>query len=97
MDNAVVLAEKVFSSTYGKTANGLVRYSKRYNITSVIDSRYAGKDAGQILTGKAKGIPVISSVEEGKSLGSKVFIVGIATDGGYIPDEYRGYIRDAIL
>ena len=96
MDNAVVLAENVFGSTYGKTANGLVRYSKRYNITSVIDSRYAGNDAGKILSGKPKGIPIVGTVEEGKALGSHVFIVGIATDGGYIPEEYRKYIRAAI-
>lgn len=96
MDNAVVLAEGVFGSTYGKTANGLVRFTKRFNVVAVIDSTKAGNDAGTVLTGKARGIPIISTVEEGIRLGAKTLVVGVATDGGYIPDEYRKFISDAL-
>ncbi len=96
MENASILSEGVFSTTYGKTANGLVRYSKRYKISSVIDSRYAGKDAGLILSGTAKGIPIISSIEESIGNGAGTLIVGIASDGGILPDNYRPYIRTAI-
>lgn len=96
MDNAVILAEGVFGTTYGKTANGLVRFTSRFRITSVIDSTKAGQDAGAILSGSPKGIPVISTVREASELGSDTLIVGVATDGGFIPEEYRSYIRDAI-
>lgn len=96
MDNAVVLAEGVFGTTYGKTANGLVRFTKRFNIVAVIDSSRSGNDAGTILSGKPKGIPIVSTVEEGTALGAKTLIVGVATDGGYIPDEYRAFIVDAL-
>ncbi len=96
MDNAVILAEGVFGSTYGKTANGLVRYSQRYRITSVIDSRFAGRDAGLVLSGRSSGIPIVSTVREGMDLGANILIVGVATDGGFIPDLYRKFIADAI-
>ncbi len=96
MDNAVVLAEGVFGTTYGKTANGLVRYTRRFTVTSVIDSTKAGQDAGTVLTGKAKNIPIVESVKEGWQLGARTLVVGIATDGGYIPQEYRKFITDAL-
>ena len=97
MDNAVVLAEGVFGTTYGKTANGLVRYTKRFRVVAVIDSTKAGSDAGTVLAGKEKGIPIVSTVEEGIQLGARTLVVGVATDGGYIPDEYRKFISDAII
>ncbi|WP_287961208.1 DUF1611 domain-containing protein [Acidiplasma sp.] len=96
MEKASVLSEGYFATTYGKTANGLVRFTKRYQITSVIDSRYYGMDAGYVLMGKPNNIKVISSIAEARALGSETLIVGVATDGGYLPLEYRPYIREAI-
>ncbi|BAB59213.1 hypothetical protein [Thermoplasma volcanium GSS1] len=96
MENATILSEGVFATTYGKTANGLVRYSKRYHITSVIDSRLAGQDAGQVLMHKPSGIPIISSVEEAINGHAETLIVGIASDGGVLPENYRPYIRTAL-
>ena len=43
--NAIVYCEGAFGTTYGKTAHGLVRRSRRYRVVSVVDSRHAGKDA----------------------------------------------------
>ncbi len=96
MDNAIILAESVFGSTYGKTANGLVRFSKRYNIKAVIDSEKAGQDAGEILSGKKSGIPVVKSFKEASQYNSNTLIVGIATDGGVLPEKYRPYIIAAL-
>ncbi len=96
MDNAVILAEGVFGTTYGKTANGLVRYSKRFAIRSVIDSALAGSDAGTIISGKPAGIPVISTLSEAMETGADTLIVGTATDGGNLPPGYRPYIAEAL-
>lgn len=96
MDSAIILSEGVFGNTYGKTANGLVRYSQRYNIKGVIDSRLKGKDAGEVLTGKKNGIPIVSGISEGLDLDPDTMIIGIATDGGFLPDNYRRYVREAI-
>lgn len=96
MDSAIILSEGVFGSTYGKTANGLVRYSQRYSIKGVIDSKLKGRDAGEVLSGKKNGIPIVSSIKEGLKLGPDTMIIGIATDGGFLPEPYRKYVREAI-
>ncbi len=96
MEKATVLSEGYFATTYGKTANGLVRFTKRYKILAVIDSRYNNMDAGYVLMGKPNGIKIISSIMEAKALGTETLIIGVATDGGYLPAEYRQYIREAI-
>ncbi len=60
---ALVYCEGAFNTTNGKTAHGLVRFTERYNVAAVIDSRYTGHDAGEILDGKKNGIPVFASVD----------------------------------
>ncbi len=96
MDKVVVLAEGVFDSTYGKTAHGLVRYSGRYQVVAVIDSKLAGRDAGEFLEGRKKNIPIVAKLEEAMVYYPKYIVIGAATDGGYLPKEYRDIIKDAI-
>ncbi|MCL4341432.1 MAG: DUF1611 domain-containing protein [Candidatus Thermoplasmatota archaeon] len=96
MDNAIVLAEGVLGSTYGKTANGLVRYTRRYNVRAVIDSSKAGMDAGMVVEGKRKGIPVLGEIDEIKGASVDTLVIGIATDGGFLPPEYRSTVKKAI-
>ena len=43
---AVVYCEANFGAIDGKTANGLVRFSEKYEILSIIDSEQAGLDSG---------------------------------------------------
>ena len=45
---AVVYSEAFFGTPDGKTANGLVRFSEKYEILAVIDSTKAGLDAGDV-------------------------------------------------
>ncbi|WP_337861144.1 DUF1611 domain-containing protein [Ferroplasma sp.] len=96
MEKAAVLSEGCFATTYGKTANGLVRYSKKYEIVAVIDSRYYGMDAGYVLMGRQNGIKIINNINEAKAMGAETLIIGVATDGGYLPVEYRKYVSEAI-
>jgi len=97
MERAVILCDGYFGQNTGKTANGLVRYSKRYEIVGVIDHTKAGRDAGEVLDGKANGIPIVASLKEATvRLAPQTLIVGVATFGGYIPQEYRPILREAI-
>ena len=86
--NAIIYCEGAFNTPNGKTAHGLVRFTRRYNVLSVIDSQYAGQDAGTILDGKPKQIPVLenidSSLTEAQAQGLSVtfFVIGLAPDGG---------------
>ena len=100
MESALILCEGSFGEAMGKTANGLVRHSKRYRIAGVIDSTRAGKDAGEVLDGRAVGIPIFADLggalrrlpERPRNL-----IIGVATFGGYIPEAFRPVIKEAIV
>ena len=50
-----------FGAIDGKTANGLVRHSERYDIVAVIDSHKAGLDSGVVLDDKSRASRPISS------------------------------------
>lgn len=97
MERAVILCDGYFGQSTGKTANGLVRYSKRYEIAGVIDRTKAGRDAGEVLDGTPRGIPIVADVREAvERCRPETLIIGVATFGGYIPKEFRPLIREAI-
>src|SRR3989442_3416585 len=97
MEKAVILCDGYFGQSTGKTANGLVRYSKRYEIAGVIDHTKAGRDAGDVLDGKPNGIPIVANLTEAiERCQPETLIIGVATFGGYIPQEVRPGIREAI-
>jgi uncharacterized NAD-dependent epimerase/dehydratase family protein len=100
--NAVVYCEGAFNTPNGKTAHGLVRHTKRYNVLSVVDSRYAGSDAGKVLDGKVKGIPVYVDVQRAVDAAARDnhpvthLVVGLAPDGGRLSAEARSDVIKAI-
>ena len=98
---AIVYCAGAFNTPNGKTAHGLVRFTERYQVLAVIDPNYAGKDAREVLDGIKTGIPVVSDLNEAMEVakqrgGAKVFVVGLAPDGGRLPDEAREVIKQAI-
>jgi len=98
-DTAVVYCEGNFGRIDGKTANGLVRYSEKYEILSVIDSTKSGQDAGEILDDKPNGIPIYVDLAEAVSSAGRVpdyFIFGVAPSSGMLSRIERGVMLDAI-
>ncbi len=96
-ERAVVLCDGYFGAPTGKTANGLVRHSRRYEIVGVIDRAKAGRDAGDVLDGRANGIPILATLADAISqVRPDTLILGVATFGGYIPEDFRPAIREAI-
>jgi len=96
---AIIYCEKMFNTTWGKTAHGLVRFTRRYEIVGVVDSSCAGFDAGELLDGKAKGIPIFSDIDSAlANCPKKVthLIFGGATDGGFLPKEMYKDILHAL-
>ncbi|MEM0024743.1 MAG: DUF1611 domain-containing protein [Thermofilaceae archaeon] len=95
---AVILAEGSYATTDAKTAHGLVRRSERYRIVGVIDSRLAGRDAGEVLDGKRRGIKIYTSLEEalGEHPDVRYLIIGVATTGGVLPPGYRETVKAAL-
>lgn len=101
-ENALVYCEGAFRTTNGKTAHGLVRYSERFRVLAVIDSHCAGSDAGTILDGSPNGIPVIADMGEwntysaNKGMKPDCLIIGLAPDGGRLPEQAVPVIRNAL-
>jgi len=96
--NAIVYCQGAFATPNGKTAHGLVRRTRRYRVLSVVDSRYAGNDAGRVLDGKARDIPIHGelglAVDEALSQGNPAthLVIGLAPDGGRLswwPSQLR--------
>lgn len=100
--NAIVYCEGAFNTTNGKTAHGLVRFTRRYRVVSVVDSHLKGHDAGEVLDGKANGIPIFASIEEAVSQAEKVerrashLVIGLAPDGGRLGGKARRDIEKAV-
>jgi uncharacterized NAD-dependent epimerase/dehydratase family protein len=98
-NNAIVITAGYLDTYSGKTAHGLIRGTDRFNIIGIIDSKFPGKDAGEVLDGKNRGIPVYASlqefVERSKQI-AKYCILGVATKGGVIPDSLQEMLKEAL-
>lgn len=96
---AIVYCEGHFGGIDGKTANGLVRHSEKYEILSIIDREKAGLDAGSVLDGKPIGIPILRDLAEGLTHAGRVpdyFIFGIAPATGMLSPAERKLMLEAI-
>ena len=96
---AVVVTNGHLADIYGKTAHGLIRGSERFKIVAVIDAKHAGRDAGEVLDGKPRGIPVFASLEamfRAFETKPEYCIIGCATHGGVIPQGLRKTLEDAV-
>ena len=96
---ALVYCEGNFGGTDGKTANGLVRHSEKYEILAVIDSEQAGLDAGEVLGDGRNGIPICTDLAEAIALVGRVpdyFIYGMAPTSGTLSPDERSLVLAAI-
>lgn len=96
---AIVFTDGMLDSGYAKTCHGLLRGSDRFKVVGVIDAKFAGRDAGEVMDGQVVGVPVFDSVAsflEKGSVEATYGIVGVATHGGYLPAGLRDSIIQAI-
>ena len=96
---AVVYCEGNFGLADGKTANGLVRHSERYEILSVIDSRHAGLDSGEVLGDGPNGIPVVPDLAAAVHLRGATpdfLIFGMAPTSGMLSGAERHVLLGAM-
>jgi uncharacterized NAD-dependent epimerase/dehydratase family protein len=99
MKNAIVLTNGLLHHSDAKTAHGLIRGTERFNIVGIVDSEAtAGKDAGSILDGKHRGIPVFATMASAMEQCEEVhfLIIGVATVGGILPKNMITLIYDAV-
>ena len=97
---AVVYCEANFGAIDGKTANGLVRHSEKYEILSVIDSEKAGCDAGTVLGEEPNAIPVSRDLADAMTRIGGVpdyYIFGMAPASGMLSRHERSLVLEAIF
>lgn len=96
---AIIYCEGNFGEMDGKTANGLIRDSKKYLIVGVIDSTKATLDSGEVLEGKRNDIPIYASLEEVLETFCPLpdqFIYGIAPAEAFLKNDERSIILKAM-
>jgi uncharacterized NAD-dependent epimerase/dehydratase family protein len=96
---ALVVCDGFFATPNGKTAHGLVRGTDRYRIVGVVDAPTAGRDAGEVLDGRNRGIPVFATIPDAiRALGETpdFCVVGVATAGGRVTPGLRALLLEAI-
>ncbi len=92
---AILLTDGLLTTTDAKTAHGLIRGTERYSVVGVIDAPTAGQDAGTVLDGKVRNIPIFASVDDALSKLNAVAcaIVAVATSGGVLPPNMLSDIK----
>jgi uncharacterized NAD-dependent epimerase/dehydratase family protein len=90
----LILADGDFGPMTSKTANSIIRYLPDRTV-GVLDRRQAGKTVQDVL-GFGGSIPVVGSMQAGLVLGPTAVLVGIAPLGGRLPEEWRGWLAEAL-
>jgi uncharacterized NAD-dependent epimerase/dehydratase family protein len=90
---ALVYCDEHFDTIWGKTAHGLVRFTERYHVAALVDSTHVGEDAGEVLDGIVRGIPIFGTIDDAVAHYRESenpithLVFGIATDGGRLTEK----------
>src|SRR5271165_5486943 len=90
-----ILTEGQLVDRRAKTAHGVIQYG-RDEIAAVIDSRYAGRDVADVLPRLHRSAPIVASLRESLAYRPTSLLLGVANQGGFIPDDFRPHILAAI-
>jgi len=99
---AIVYCDGAFGTPNGKTAHGLVRRTRRYDVGAVIDGARAGGDAGELLDGRPNGVPLVADLARALEVcaahGGRAthLVIGLAPDGGRLPATARPTVVQAL-
>jgi uncharacterized NAD-dependent epimerase/dehydratase family protein len=90
----LILADGDFGPMTSKTANSVIRYLPERTV-GVLDRQQAGKTVQDVL-GFGGDIPVVGSIRAGLALRPTAILVGIAPQGGRLPEEWRSWLAEAL-
>ena len=95
---AIIITGGYLDTINAKTAHGLIRGTERFDIMGIVDHKLAGKDAGEVLDGKNRNLPVFGSIGDFIKSGNKAqyCIIGVATKGGVIPESLQVLLKEAL-
>jgi uncharacterized NAD-dependent epimerase/dehydratase family protein len=84
----LILAEEFSQDPhYGKTLRGVLRY-RRESVVAILDTTHAGE--------AMDGVPVVASVDEALPLAPDTALVGVVTQGGRFPADWRALLRACV-
>lgn len=98
-ESAIILSDGLLATPFGKTTHGLIKHSDRFEIVGVVDSQYAGQDAGQVAFNAPNGIPIFVSTKSALAqlpTRPKYCIIGVATEGGQITSTLKDELLIAL-
>lgn len=90
----LIIADGDFAPMTSKTANSVIRYLPD-RVVAVLDRSQAGKTAEDIL-GFGGDIPVVGSMREGLDRKPDAVLIGIAPQGGRLPEAWHAWLVDAL-
>jgi len=94
---AIVYADRLFNCADGKTAHGLVRFSKRFDVVCVVDTTLNEGDSGEILDGIKRNIPLYNNLDKAYiKTDANTFIIGAVSEGGILPKGYDKAVKWAL-
>jgi uncharacterized NAD-dependent epimerase/dehydratase family protein len=100
MGSAVILTNGKLDHEDAKTAHGLIRGTERFEITGIIDHNSAGQDAGEVLDGIHRNIPVYSNMDDylaARARKPDYAIIGVALSGGRLNAQWQELTLSIIL
>ena len=98
-DTALILTNGRLATSDAKTAHGLVRGTDRFNIVGVIDPISCGKDAGEIVDGCFRNIPIFESIGiflDHHRQKPDYCIIGVALSGGRLPEDWNDILLEVL-
>lgn len=93
-DTIAIFAEATMGLINAKMAEGILRYSPN-PIAAVIDSKKAGQTVADVTTVKS-AVPIVATLDEAIERGATVLVLGTATSGGRIPEEWMSVLQHAV-
>jgi uncharacterized NAD-dependent epimerase/dehydratase family protein len=90
----LIVADGDFGPMTSKTANSVIRYLPDRTV-GVLDRQHAGQTVQDVL-GFGGMIPVVGSIGDGLALGPTAVLIGIAPQGGRLPEEWREWLAEAL-
>jgi D-glutamate N-acetyltransferase len=84
----LVLADRLSHDPHhGKTLRGVMRY-RRESVVAILDTQRVGETDD--------GVPIVGSVEDALPLGPDTALVGVATQGGHFPADWRELLASCV-
>ena len=98
MKNVLIATDNLFLTNHAKTAHGFLRGTKRFHVLAVLDEENKYADAGELLDGNHRNIPILGTVDEAIKQFKTIdyLVVGVATVGGILSESLLQIIRQAI-